>query len=132
MVGGNREETGQNVGRAFQEFGRVLKPGGLLFVFEMTPSAIFGLAQNLLWNSVRRLVPAKLDMYFWSAGALAALGARCLPPGTVGEKIFFGTSPFTVIPPIFSLPWFQVPRFIYPLDAKLYKWRMPGSSNGQT
>jgi ubiquinone/menaquinone biosynthesis C-methylase UbiE len=125
MVGVTRAETKTNVLKAFHEFGRVLKPGGILFVFEMTPNPLFDAAQNLAWNSVRRLAPHSLDMFFWSSTALATVGTQSLPKGTHLEKVIFGTSQFTSFPPIFSLPWIKIPRFVYPLDARLYKWRVP-------
>ena len=125
MVGATIAETERNVERAFTEFGRVLKPNGRLFVFEMTPITLFAVVQHLGWNLARRMIPGRLDMYFWSASAIIDLGQRTLPAGSLVEKVFFGTSAFTCFPPAFSLPWLQVPRLIYPLDAKLYKWRMP-------
>ena len=125
MVGSTMEETRRNVAQAFKEFGRVLKPEGALFIFEMTPIAPFYALQRLLWNAIRRLAPGTLDMYFWSASSLAAVARENLPPGAAPEKLFFGTSAFTTIPPVFNLPWFKVPRLFYPLDAKLYRWRMP-------
>lgn len=125
MVGASIAATQGNVATAFLEFGRVLKPGGHLFVFEMTPLTVFSWAQQAVWNALRRIAPNKLDMYFWSAEQLSALGRDQLPAGAVLEKIFFGASAFTVIPPAFSLPWLRVPRLVYPLDAKLYKWRIP-------
>lgn len=126
MVGATTEATAANVRRAFAEFGRVLRPGGMLFVFEMTPLTLFSLAQKAFWNPVRRLAPDKLDMYFWTAASLAEIGRSQLPAGATLEKIFFGASAFTMFPPAFSLPWIKVPRLIYPLDAKLYKWRSAG------
>lgn len=74
----------------------------------------------------KRLAPDKLDMYFWTAASLAEIGRSQLPAGATLEKIFFGASAFTMFPPAFSLPWIKVPRLIYPLDAKLYKWRSAG------
>jgi ubiquinone/menaquinone biosynthesis C-methylase UbiE len=127
MVGTTRKETADNVGRAFAEFGRVLKPGGILFAFEMTPTTLFSLFQTTVWDGLRKLAPHNLDMYFWSAESLAAVGRRHLPPESPLEKIFFGTSAFTMFPPAFSVPWIKVPRLVYPLDAKLYKWRIAGS-----
>jgi ubiquinone/menaquinone biosynthesis C-methylase UbiE len=124
MVGGTIEATRQNVARAFREFGRVLRPEGSLFIFEMTPIGPFYAAQAALWNLVRRMAPRSLDMYFWSAGALAAVAKDNLPSGAAPEKLFFGTSAFTSIPPVFNLPWFKIPRLFYPLDAKLYRWLM--------
>jgi|HubBroStandDraft_1064217.scaffolds.fasta_scaffold173239_2 ubiquinone/menaquinone biosynthesis C-methylase UbiE len=125
MVGRNIRDTRENVSRAFREFGRVLKPEGSLYVFEMTPIAPFYAFQSLFWNLVRRLAPRTLDMYFWSASTLAKVARDNLPQGAIPEKLFFGTSAFTTIPPVFNLPWFKIPRLFYPLDAKLYRWRLP-------
>lgn len=124
MVGGTVGETRENVRRAFREFGRVLKPGGSLFVFEMTPIVPFYGLQALFWNLARRMAPRTLDMYFWTASTMAAVGRESLPNGALLEKFFFGSSAFNWIPPIFSIPWLKVPRILYPLDAKLYRWRM--------
>lgn len=125
MVGATQAETRANVEQAFREFARVLRPGGRLFIFEMTPLSLFAVAQRAGWNLARRLFPGALDMFFWSAADITALGARTLPAGSQVEKVFFGTSAFIWFPPIFSLPWLKVPRLVYPLDAKLYLWRMP-------
>jgi SAM-dependent methyltransferase len=124
MVGATKAETAENVANAFREFGRVLKPQGILFVFEMTPITPFAWFQALVWNQLRRAAPGKLDMYFWSAKSLSALAEKNLPRHTLLEKIYFETSIFTTFPPAFNFPWFRVPRLIYPLDAKLYKWRV--------
>ncbi len=126
MVGESQAETLDNVQRAFVEFGRVLKPGGSLFIFEMTPLSLFAMIQRLGWNLARRLFPHFLDMYFWSAANIVELGQLTLPVASQVEKIFFGTSAFIWFPPIFSLPWLRVPRLVYPLDAKLYIWHLLG------
>jgi SAM-dependent methyltransferase len=128
MVGRTIEETRGNVARAFREFGRVLRPEGSLFIFEMTPIGPFYALQAAFWNLVRRLAPGTLDMYFWSASALARVARENLPGGAAPEKLFFGTSAFTTIPPVFNLPWFKIPRLFYPLDAKLYRWRIAPSA----
>ena len=130
MVSRTVRETHEKVGRVFREFGRVLRPEGSLFVFEMTPIVPFYALQSLLWNPIRRLAPRTLDMYFWSASSLAAVGRDNLPRGAILEKLFFGTSAFTAIPPVFNLPWLKLPRIFYPLDAKLYRWRMAPAGAG--
>ena len=123
MVGANIAETKANISRAFGEFGRVLKPDGLLFVFEMTPMIPYMLLQGLAWDTARSLAPKALDMYFVSAAEMSRFGNEELPRNSMLERIYFGASAFTIIPPIFSLPWLKLPRLLYPLDAKLYKWR---------
>jgi len=127
MVGRTRKETSGNVIASFSEFGRVLKPGGAIFVFEMTPVFLFRAIQDIGWDTLRRIAPGTLDMYFWSASALKDLSVAVMPKDALLERIVFGTSPFTTFPPAFSLPWFKVPRFIYPLDARLYKWSLPAA-----
>jgi ubiquinone/menaquinone biosynthesis C-methylase UbiE len=127
MVGPTVTATMANIARAFGEFARVLKPGGALWVFEMTPNPGFWAAQRLLWNPVKRRIPDKLDMHFFSAAELAAFGTAAFPAGHRHEVTEFHTSPFTFFAPIFSLPKLKVPRFIYPLGSRLYTWRMPQS-----
>jgi SAM-dependent methyltransferase len=130
MVGRDVDDTRGYVASAFKEFGRVLKPGGILFVFEMTPAIFFEGLQALLWNGIRRLAPKMLDMYFWSANSLVGMAKEKMPPGTISEKIVFGIPALTTIRPVFNLPWLKVPRIIYPLDARLYKWRTPPRESG--
>ncbi len=125
MVGQTVAEGISNVKRAFSEFGRVLKPGGMLLVFEMTPVPAFGIAQGLLWNGVKRLIRDKLDMRFYGERELRDIGSATFPRGASFETMAFETSPFTRFAPIFSLPKFRVPRFVYPLGSYLYKWQMP-------
>ncbi len=125
MVGTSISETRGNVHRAFKEFGRVLRPGGELFIFEMTPMYLFALFQNLLWNQVRSGIPNALDMYFWPGSDLRNAAEQFLPIGSSFELVVFRNSAFATFPPIFSLPWLKIPRFLYPLTPKLYRWRMP-------
>jgi ubiquinone/menaquinone biosynthesis C-methylase UbiE len=125
MVGRTKAETHQNVARAFTEFGRVLKPGGALFVFEMTPAWIFQTVQSAAWNLAQKAVPHWLDMYFWSAGALDDLGKTTLPKGANLERVEFQSPLTDLITPVFSLPWLKIPLALYPLDARLYKWDIP-------
>jgi SAM-dependent methyltransferase len=124
MVGRTIAENDQIVRKAFSELARVIRPGGTLFVFEMTPWRVFAALQYVLWNQVRRLLGRKMDMYFRSRQSMLALGSEAFPGATL-EVIEFGNSPFQTFPPIFSLPWFRLPKLLYPLEARGYKWRLP-------
>jgi ubiquinone/menaquinone biosynthesis C-methylase UbiE len=124
MVGADVRETTANVVKAFAEFGRVLKPGGALFVFEMTPTFSFGLAQKIYWNRVKRMIGKRLDMRFFTPQEMETIGKGSLPKGSTLVTSTFETSPFTTFAPIFSLPKVRVPRFVYPLSSILCKWQI--------
>jgi SAM-dependent methyltransferase len=125
MVGQTTRDNRDIVAKAFAELNRVLKPGGSLFVFEMTPyRPVYGL-QRFAWNLAKRLLGGRLDMYFRSAESMAAFGAAAMSAAQL-EEIDFPCSAFETFPPFFSVPWFRIPKILYPLDARLYKWKQPG------
>jgi ubiquinone/menaquinone biosynthesis C-methylase UbiE len=129
MIGASLQATAANVDMAFQEFSRVLKPGGQLLVFEMTPNLFFSALQRAMWDSAIKLLPKYLDMYFWPSRDLLALAASKFPRGTTLETKTFNVPALTLFPPVFAIPWLQVPRFIYPLSPRLYKWTIPVRDN---
>ena len=120
FVGETRAENYALVSSAFREFARIVKPGGTVFVFEMTPLKPAALLQRLVWNGMRRLLGSRLDMYFWTAGFFDAM-RRQMMPHAVLERVFFQSSFATVIRPAFSIPDLKLYRFLYPLTPKLYK-----------
>jgi len=124
MVGQTTSDNETIVAKAFAELNRVLKPGGSLFVFEMTPYQPVYRLQRFAWNLAKRLLGRRLDMYFRSAESMAAFGSSALPEAHL-EEIDFSCSAFETFPPFFSLPWFRIPKIFYPLDARLYKWEQP-------
>jgi ubiquinone/menaquinone biosynthesis C-methylase UbiE len=123
LVGSTREENYGIVSQSFRQFARIIKPGGTLFVFEMTPMRPAALIQQLIWNPMRRLLGAKLDMHFWTADFFEGI-CRQVKPEAVLERIFFQSSFATVIRPAFSVPELRLYRFLYPLTPKLYKFLM--------
>jgi len=130
MVGANRAETRGLVSRAFREFGRVLKPGGVLLVFEMAPNPAFALLQRWLWNPARRILRGALDMHFWPAAELTEVAASQLPRGAAPTRRPIRSSPWALIRPVFSWPWLKLPIFCHPLRPCLYQWRLP--AEGET
>jgi ubiquinone/menaquinone biosynthesis C-methylase UbiE len=123
MVGRSVIETRAMVRDALREFARTLRPGGNLFVFDVSPWWPFWLAEQAVWNLARRALDSRLDMYFWSARSLTTL-ARAVLPHTSFRSVPFATSMLSTFPPVFSLPWLRVPRMLYPFDVNLYHWRV--------
>jgi ubiquinone/menaquinone biosynthesis C-methylase UbiE len=125
MTGGSAQENEEQVARALGEFGRVLKPGGALFVYEMSPSLPYAALQKIGWNLARRVLGRNLDVYFWPPSTLREIASRKLPRGARFQVVNFDAAPFTLISPIFTLPRIKMPRFLYPLHTRLYQWQMP-------
>lgn len=112
--------------RAFGELSRVLKPGGQLLVFEMTPTSLGETLQSALWPLAKRALGAALDSLFWAEYEVIAASVH----GRRGNLLFqssqtFDCSSFALIAPIISLPWLKIPRFLFPLTPTLYRWSKP-------
>lgn len=117
MTGRTSRETYLTRSRALWEMHRVLRPGGDLLVFEMVPHSWAATLQRLLWPVAKRLLGSRLDAYFWTSDQI-----RSALPYPVREH-GFDCPPFVWFPPVLSLPWLLVPRFLYPFDAVLLRWR---------
>lgn len=128
MIGDSIGENRCIVREAMSEFARVLKPGGDLLVFEVSPWLPFWIAEQAAWSVVRRFLGSRLPAYFWSPGALISIARRAFPAATF-ERIAFKTSLLRTFPPAFGLPWLKVPRMFYPFSVNLYRWS-PYLENG--
>jgi ubiquinone/menaquinone biosynthesis C-methylase UbiE len=124
MTGQTLAENVRQLERVLRELGRVVKPGGELLVFEVSPWRPAWLAERLLWNTAKRLLGKKLDMCFYAADVYERIGRTALPEAHLSVQSF-STSMLSTFPPAFSLPWLPIPRFLYPFDVNLYRWRLP-------
>ncbi|MEW6055568.1 MAG: class I SAM-dependent methyltransferase [Bdellovibrionota bacterium] len=121
MVGKKLAENRKIVESAFAEFGRVIRPGGDLVIFEVTPWWPFGIAEKVVWNAARQKLGKKLDMFFWPKTELIRLGEKHFPEAKFNRKRF-DVSPFYPVYPAIALPKLKVPRFLYPFDVCAYHW----------
>jgi len=121
MIGQTVEESMNNVTSVLRECGRVINPGGTLVIFDMSPWWPIWHAQKMAWDTARKMLADKLDMFFWRDSALQKL-AREAFTSVEYKSSTFKISPVLVIPPVFSLPGLKIPRILYPFDIKMYKW----------
>lgn len=112
-------ETSLMRSHAFNEMQRVLKPGGELLVFEMSPHRWADWFQVRAWDTVKRLLGGRLDSYFYGSHQMA-----CMAPFRHMTVQTFSCSPFATFAPIFALPWLKLPRFLYPMTPVLYRWKV--------
>lgn len=124
IIGETVDEHEHRVREALGEFARVLRAGGDLLVFEVSPWRPAWLVQRLVWNTARRVLGQPLDMFFWARGPLERLAGRALPAGTTLTYHEFRVPWLMTFPPVFSHPRLRIPRALYPFHVCLYHWRM--------
>jgi SAM-dependent methyltransferase len=124
ITGETVAENMSNLRRALGELGRVVKPGGSLAVFEVSPWWPVWQIERIAWNQARRLLGCKLDMYFSPASVYASVGRAMLPKAYFTCQTF-RSSPYSTFPPVFSFPALRIPRALYPFTINLYRWQFP-------
>jgi ubiquinone/menaquinone biosynthesis C-methylase UbiE len=123
IVGNSLNETRRNVCKAFEEFARVLKPAGDLFVFEVSPWLLGRIFQSVVWELAHRVLHTKLEMFLWSCKLLKDIGYKTMSKATLNCNTFRIPMP-TLLPPFLAFPWLRVPRFLIPVDLVLYHWHL--------
>jgi SAM-dependent methyltransferase len=124
LVARSRAETSGVLVGALREFGRVLRPGGRLLVFEVSPWAPVWALQRVGWDTAKRLLGPKLDMFFWARSHLLRIAGEALAGAEVTHHTFRAAR-WTMFPPVFALPRLRIPRALYPFDICMYCWRIP-------
>ncbi|HZO30384.1 MAG TPA: class I SAM-dependent methyltransferase [Chloroflexota bacterium] len=130
MTGRTVAENRHKLELAFRELGRVVKPGGELLVFEVSPWRPFWIAEKLFWNTAKSVLGDKLDMCFYPADVYEQVGRKAMPHARFSVQSF-STSLLSTFPPAFSLPWLPIPRYLYPFDVALYHWRVSATATGK-
>ena len=119
--GQTRRENESRVARGVAECGRVLKPGGSLFIFELSPWWPVWQMQCASWNLVRKLLPG-MDIFFWRERRLVDIATAHLGRAARFRRTRFRAPALTPIPPVFACPGLKIPRFLFPFDVNLYHW----------
>jgi SAM-dependent methyltransferase len=122
MTGDAVPDNRRIVGKTLQEFARVMRPGGQLLVFDISPWWPFSQLELWSWNLARKTLGPRLDMFFWKATWLTAAGKAAFPAASLDIERF-RSNPLIPFAPIFYLPRLKIPRMLYPFTINMYRWR---------
>lgn len=108
-----------SVQAALKEMRRVLKPNGLLVVFEVNPRQPFLWIQQKFWGLAKSLLGRRLDAYFWGKQEFPGLVRESLGEVRIELKEFVAPAG-AKFPPVINLPWLRIPRSLYPFSVSAY------------
>lgn len=108
-----------SVKTALKEMQRVLKPDGLLVIFEVNPRQPFLWIQQKFWGLAKSLLGHRLDAYFWGKQEFPELVRESLGEVQVETREFVAPSGAR-FPPVINLPWLRIPRSLYPFSVSAY------------
>jgi SAM-dependent methyltransferase len=126
MTGATVDENERIVDGVFRELSRVVRPGGQVLVFDISPWWPFSLAEQLTWNYARKTLGPRLDMFFWKDSWLSEVGRRHFDKAPLSVETY-RRNPFTPFSPIFYMPRLRIPRILYPFSINLYRWQLADS-----
>lgn len=121
MTGSKLEDNHIIVRNTFLEFQRIIRHGGQLFIFDISPIFPFDILEKRMWSIARKMLGQKLDMFFWKDAWLRNLGREIFPDATLKVQSYSGKL-LTTFSPIFYLPKLRMPRVMYPFAINLYHW----------
>lgn len=121
MVGERYIDTKRNVIASMREFSRIVRPGGSIIIFDMSPLWPVWVIEKAAWNIVRRLLGSKLDMFFWHWKALSNIADSELKGWLFTTRAFRSRWTET-FPPVFNFPRLRMPRLFYPMVPRSYHW----------
>jgi ubiquinone/menaquinone biosynthesis C-methylase UbiE len=125
MVGANRKISRQKVFGAFAEFGRILKRGGKILVFEVTLAGPLYLVEKAVWQTFRAVLGSKMDMHFYSIRALQDIALQALSGKRLQLTVTkYHTPAFYLFSPALALPNLRIPRILYPLSPIAMQWEI--------
>jgi SAM-dependent methyltransferase len=127
MVGDSLMATRRNVEAGFAELGRIAKPGAEILLFEICPWRPAWLVERIAWTASRRMIGKFIDFLFWPRDFYESLGRRVFGATASFERVRYSLEWNAWFTPVIGVPWLSVPRFAYPFDLYLFRWRLPGT-----
>jgi ubiquinone/menaquinone biosynthesis C-methylase UbiE/uncharacterized protein YbaR (Trm112 family) len=122
FVGNNVGNNKENVQKALSECWRILKPGGSIFIVEMTLNPWARKVQGLYWNAGRKLLKERLDAFMYTKEEIIQILESNKFTPLKERYLSFDTQAFKWIPVILRFPWINLPKILVPTTSTLFHW----------